>query len=250
MTLTLTLTLSVLAMFSAQPRMAQRALADIAVIEIPRSVKEEMYKGVRDDQAGRLTFSFSTSYFWASFGSSTAYKQMLFVSVMAPDASDAEYMEWPKLFTPSYDGRKVVRTSPVGSGSLTITEGVYRQNTLQEPAYTFLYVDHKRRLQIAWHVVKKEIDLATGVEVVGRMAASFRIVREPTAQFAAIRDRPRKEADDRARKLAMALEMLRREGYSTLEPGKPVLKNDVYVEWMSDPEPRYQLGDGARGGDG
>jgi len=95
-----TLTLGVLAMFSAQPRMAQRALADIAVIEIPRSVKEEMYKGLRDDQAGRLTFSFSTS---------------------------------------------------------------------------------------------------------------------------------------------MALEMLRREGYGTLQPGKPVLKNDVYVEWMSDPEPRYQL---------
>jgi hypothetical protein len=37
-----TLTLGVLAMFSAQPRMAQRAFADIAVIEIPRSVKEEM----------------------------------------------------------------------------------------------------------------------------------------------------------------------------------------------------------------
>jgi hypothetical protein len=73
------------------------------------------------------------------------------------------------------------------------------------------------------------------------MAASFRIVREPTAQFVAIRDRPRKDADDRARKLAMALEMLRREGYGTLQPGKPVLKNDVYVEWMSDPEPRYQL---------
>ena len=35
--------------------------------------------------------------------------------------------------------------------------------------------------------------------------------------------------------------MLHREGYSSLEPGKPTLRNGVYLEWMSDPEPRYQL---------
>lgn len=35
--------------------------------------------------------------------------------------------------------------------------------------------------------------------------------------------------------------MLRREGYAALEPGAPVLRNGVYLEWMSDPEPRYQL---------
>ena len=206
MMLTPTLTLSAFVMFSAQARLSERALADIAVIGIPRSVKEEMYKGVRDEQAGRLTFTFSTSYFWASFGSNTAYKQMLFVSVMAPDASDDEYAANPKLFTPSYDGRKKISTSTVGSGTLTIFEGVYRQNTLQEPAHTFLYVDRARRLQIAWHAVKKEIDLATGTDAVERMAKSFRILREPTAQFAAIRDRPRKEAEDRARKRALALE--------------------------------------------
>jgi hypothetical protein len=63
-----TLTLSMLAMFSAQPRLAERPLADIAVIGIPRSVKKEMYKGVRDHQPGRLTFTFASAYFLASCG--------------------------------------------------------------------------------------------------------------------------------------------------------------------------------------
>ena len=57
------------------------------------------------------------------------------------------------------------------------------QNALEEPAHTFYYVDRARRLQITWHAVKKEIDLATGMDVIGKMAASFRITRDPTAQF-------------------------------------------------------------------
>ena len=227
MMLTPTLTLSI-AMLFAQPRLAERALADIAVIQVPRSTKE-MYEGVRDDQHGRLVFTFSSDYFWASLGSGLAYKQQLFVSLMAPDASDAEYAAYPTRWSLSYDDRKRVTTSPVGSGTLTVFEGIYHQNTLQEPAYTFFYVDRARRLQIAWHAVKKEIDLATGTNVVGRMAASFRIVRDPAAGFAEMRDRPRKDAEDRTRKRALAAATLEREGYGPLTPGKPVLKNDVYT---------------------
>lgn len=140
-----------------------------------------MYKGVRDDQAGRLTFAFSTSYFWASFGSSTAYKHLLFVSVMAPDATEAEYNEYPTRFTVSYDGRRKLSTTALGSGILTVREGTYTQNSLREPAYELLYVDRARRLQIAWHAVKSEVDLATATDLIGRMAASFRILREPAA---------------------------------------------------------------------
>ena len=41
----------------------------------------------------------------------------------------------------------------------------------------------------------------------------------------------------RAGRLASVKAMLKREGYGVLEPGKPVLRNGVYLEWMSDPEP-------------
>jgi hypothetical protein len=237
-----TLTLSVLAMFSAQLRLSERKLADVAVISIPRSIKEEMYKGILDDQQGRLTFTFATSYFWASFGSSTAYKQQIFVALMAKDANEAEYEEYPKHWRLSYDKRRPIRKMAVGSGSLTVYEGVYTQNSLVEPSHTFFYVDHARRLQLAWHAVAKEVDLDDGIEAVGRMATSFRILKEPAEKFAEIRDRPRKEAEEAARKRSLAMETLKREGYAAaLDAGRPVFKDGVYVEWMTDPEPRYQM---------
>src|SRR5687768_5320695 len=238
--LTPLLTLSAAAMIFSQPRLVERRLADAAVIRVPRSAKE-MYKGSGDGQPGRIVFTFADSYFWGSFGSGTAYKQQLFVSVMAPDATDAEYEVFPILYRLSYDQRKTIRKETVGSVTLTVSEGRYQQNALNEPSHTFAYVDRGRRLQIVWHAAKKEVNLTDGIDAIGRMAASFRIVGDPLAQFAEIRDRPRKEAEDRARKLAVAREMLEREGYGPLEPGKPVLKDDVYVEWMSDPEPRFQL---------
>ena len=83
MTLAPTVALGVFAMVFSQPRLTERALGDIAVIRVLRNVKE-MYKEGQDLQVGRLTFAFSDDYFWASFGSSTAYKQQLFISVMAP----------------------------------------------------------------------------------------------------------------------------------------------------------------------
>jgi len=52
-------------------------------------------------------------------------------------------------------------------------EGVYQQNTLQEPSYTFFYVDRARRLQIAWHALKEEVELATGTDAIARIAASL-----------------------------------------------------------------------------
>jgi hypothetical protein len=241
MILTSGLTLSVFAMLSVLPQLKERALADVAVIGIPRGIKDEMYKGGRDDQAGRITFTFATSYFWASFGSSTAYRQQIFVAYMAPDATDAEYAAWPKGVSLTYEPRRTVATSIIGSGTLRVDEGLYRQNSLAEPSYTFLYADRKRRLQIYWHTAKTEMDLAKGTDLIGKMAASFRVKREPTAEFAAMRDRPRKEAEEAARKRGLALEMLNREGYGAAEPGKPVFRNDVYVERMTDPEPRFQL---------
>ena len=234
------LTLGLVAMFVSQPRLAERALGDIAVIKVPRSVKA-MYKDAWDDQQGRLIFAFSDDYFWKSIGPGMAYKQRLLVSVMAPDATENEYAASPRRFDLPYDERKTVRTMAVGSGTLTIVEGIYTQNAMREPAHTFLYADRARRLHIAWHAVKREIDLASGTVVVAKMAESFRVKRDPVQLFAEMRDRPRKEAEDRARKRALALETLTRAGYAPLEPGNPVLRNDVYGEWTTDPEPRFQL---------
>ncbi len=222
-------------------RLTERRLADVAVIDIPADIKNETFRGYRDDQSGRLTFGFSSTYFWASFGSTTAYKQLLIVSVMAPDATDAEYAAMPHRLPVSYEQRKKVQTRQIGSGTLTVSEGVYTQGNLNEPAFEYVYVDRSRRLQLAWHAVQEEVDLTSGVAKITRMAASFRIVRDPVAVFAAMRDAPRRQAVTEADRLQRATAMLVREGYGPLEPGKPVLRNGIYVEWMADPEPRYQL---------
>ena len=238
--LTPLLALSSVGMIFSQPRLVERRLADAAVIRVPRATKE-VYKGGDDRQPGRIVFAFEDTYFWGSIGPGMAYKQQLYVSVMASDATDAEYEAYPHLYRLSYDKRTTVRKQTVGSGTLTVSAGRYQQNTMNEPSHTFAYVDRARRLQIVWHAAEKAVDLDDGIEAIGRMAASFRIVRDPVARFAEIRDRPRKEAAEAGRKVAVARGMLERAGYGPLEPGKPVLENDVYVEWMADPEPRFQL---------
>lgn len=233
--------LGAIAMFLGQPRVTERQLADIAVIALPASLKNEESKSYRTDQMGRLSFAFSSAYFWASFSSATAYKQLMIVSVMAPNATDGEYAAVPHRMNLNYDDRKTVRTTVVGSGSLTVLEGVYKIGNLREPAYQFVYFDRARRVQLAWHAVKKEVELETGVAQISRMASSFRILRDPAATFIEMRNAPRKEEESRAGKLMTVKEMLLREGYGAPEPGKPVMRNGVYLEWTSDPEPRYQM---------
>jgi hypothetical protein len=190
---------------------------------------------------GRLSWTFSSTYLWASMGSITRYKQKMAVALMAPDATPAEYEQLPYGMEISYEQRKRIRHGPVGSGTLTVWEGRYELGTTSEQSYLYFYVDPSHRLQIAWHAVAREVDLAAGVAQIPRIAASFRIVRDPIAMFAEMRDAPRKETENRARKVAVARAMLQREGYSALTPGKATLRNGVYLEWMSDPEPRYQM---------
>lgn len=129
----------------------------------------------------------------------------------------------------------------MGTGTLTTTEGTYSRGGVTEAAFLSLYADRARRLQLVWHAVKKEIDLESAAAQVERIAASFRVVRDPLDWFAAMRAAPGQEAELRARRLATARSLFEREGFGTLVPGRPVLRQGVYVEWMSDPEPRYQL---------
>ncbi len=67
-------------------------------------------------------------------------------------------------------------------------EGSYELGTKSEPSHLYFYIDPTRRLQIAWHAVADEVDLATGVAQIPRIASSFRIVRDPIAMFAEMRD--------------------------------------------------------------
>ncbi|HPU51872.1 MAG TPA: hypothetical protein PK359_09955, partial [Burkholderiaceae bacterium] len=241
---------------SAQPRLTERSLADIARIAVPANLANEDKITVlaepsaltpreqslyRSDLMERLTFGFSSTYLWASMGSITTYRQQLIVSVMAPDASDEEYSTPPRRMAISYEQRRKLPARTVGSGTLTTSEGIYTRGNVTEPAYQFLYADRARRLQLVWHAVRKEVDLETGIAQIERIAESFRIVRDPVGWFAAMRAAPVQEAQLRARRLATVRAMLAREGFGALEPGKPVLRNGVYVEWMADPEPRYQL---------
>lgn len=221
--------------------LVKRKLGDVAVIDLPRSIKEEMYMGARTEQLGRLVFTFNTTYFWASFMAPTRYKQLLCVSIMAPDASDDDYAAQPRLFDVSYDHRKRVRQVRIGSGTLDMFEGIYEKGTEKEPAGMYLYADRARRLQIVWHATKEVIKFDDVPALMGKMVASFAITNEPTAAFNEMRDRPMNEAKARAKLRATAIAMLAREGYTELTPGKPVLKDGMYFEWMVDPEPRFQL---------
>ena len=236
-----TVLLAAATLFTSQPRITERALADIARVSVPSALKGPDNPVPRQSVMARLSWSFSSTYFWASMGSVTRYKQKMVVALMAPDATAAEYEELPHGTDISYEQRKQIRHGAVGSGTLTVWQGSYELGTTSEPSHTYFYVDPTHRLQITWHAIAKEVDLATGVALISRVAASFRIVRDPVAMFAEMRDAPRKDSESRARKVAAAQAMLRREGYSELTPGKPILRNGVYVEWMSDPEPRYQM---------
>jgi hypothetical protein len=225
----------------AQARLTARALADVAVVRVPSDIKGPDNPDPRVAAAGRVSWSFSSTYFWASMGSVTRYRQKMIVAVMAPDATPSEYDEMPDRMDVTYEQRKRVRQGSLGKGTVTVWQCSYPLGVDRVAAYQYLYVDRSQRLQIAWHAVVDEVDLATALAQLPRIAASFRIVRDPLSLFAELRDAPRKDSLVRAGKVVSAREMLRREGYPALAAGKPVLRNGVYVEWMSDPEPRYQL---------
>jgi len=226
---------------AAGDRLVDRRLDDVAVIALPARVEEAMFAGARTAEDDRLVFAFGSTYRWASIGSGPAYRQLLFVSYMAPDASDEDYERLPSDFHPHYDPARRLPPERMGTATLSIRAGDYRQNALQEPSHTYVYRDRDRRLQIAWHSVDEDLDPDTARRLLARAAASFRVVREPVATFAEMRDRPRREADRRSDNLRLARDALARAGFAGLEPGLPQSRDGVYAEWMSEPEPRFQL---------
>lgn len=222
-------------------RLLERKLDDVAVIELPARVGESMYAGAHTEDTDRLAYYFGDTYTWASIGSGPAYRQLLVVSLMSPDASEADYRRLPSSFRLSYDPSHRVPPASLGSGTLEVHAGRYRQNTLAEPSHTYLYRDRTRRLQIAWHSVDEDVKPDKARQLIERMAGSFRVLREPAEAFAEMRDRPRREAEERVEKVRWARAALARAGFVDLEPGRPQRRDGVYAEWTDDPEPRLQL---------
>ena len=213
----------------------------MGIIAVPASLKAEALAGYDSERMNRLSFQFVSTRWWTCPGGPTRYRQRLVVSVMAADASDAEYASRPRGMNLLYDQISKSPARPLGPGLLTMTEGLYHLDGTYEPAIGYLYVDKARRLQIAWHVVKKVMDVAAATSALLQMASSFRLQRDPVAAFAKPRAEPVRQARARARNLALARDLPQREGLASGVPGRPVLHKGVYVEWMNDPEPRYQL---------
>ncbi len=226
---------------SAQPRLTERALSDVGSITVPAGLKAEAYAGYDSERRVRQSFQFTSTPFWAWPGSPTRYRQWLVVSVMAADASDADHANRPLGMNLLYDQVSKGPARPLGPGLLTMTEGLYHLDGVYEPAVEYLYVDKARRLQIAWHVLRKELDVATASTALLQMASSFRLQRDPVAAFADARAEPARQAQARAHNRALVQALFKREGLGPLVPGRPVVHQGVYLEWMDAPEPRYQL---------
>ncbi len=222
-------------------RLVERPLEGVGVITVPSRAKPVHSGQPYDEDPARLYFRFEHTYGLASWGSGMAYRQLLQVSLMAPDAAASEYDKWPPRFNPLYSRLTRQRVVPLGTATLAISEGRYAQNALDEPAHTYLYADPSRRLQIAWHVVDEDVPPEEALELLPRIAASFQMRTDPRDRFEEMAGRGAREEARAAAAVVLARATLAKAGFPDLEPGKPVLVRGVYAEWMADPEPRFQL---------
>lgn len=230
-----------LGIVSAQTRLTPRALADAGVIALPSALQSEHYPGATDELMHRMAYQFGVPYLWASWGSVTRYKQLMVVSVLAADADEAAYDARPRGWLVSYDRRGPGRASTLGSGRLEVTEGTYALGVDREASVEYFYIDRARRLQILWHTVKSQQDPAAAPELLRRIAESFKLQHDPAPVLAERRAAPGREAAERERRRAAVRAMLVREGYGAPQPGQPIWRRGAWLEWMADPEPRYQL---------
>lgn len=222
-------------------RLEERALGEVGSISLPARATAVGRGEAWDDDPARLYFRFAHEYGWASMGSGTAYRQVICVSLLAPDAGPADYERWPPRFEPLYADLAKQRQVALGGGRVTISAGRYAQNALDEPAHVYLYADPARRLQIAWHVVDADIAPEVALRLLLRMAASFTMRLDPVEKFAEMRGRGAREADRQAAAIRLARDTLADAGFGAAAPDRPVYSRGVYVEWMDEPEARFQL---------
>lgn len=224
-------------------RLTARDLDGLARIEAPRRIKEDVYRARRSDRADRITFVLGNVHAWRSFAGA-AYENALYISIMARDAPSAAYDRLPAEYVEDVSShyrqpREVLREAR-DARVLRVTEALYERGS-PTASRTFVLSDPERRLQLVWHCEQDDVSLRKGVELMNRMAASFRIVAATEAVYEEVREQPRRAAREATRKRALAREMLARAGYLDLQPGRAVLRDGLYVEWMEAPEPRFQV---------
>lgn len=222
-------------------RLVERPLPGIGTIALPAAMKPAHDVTAYDDDPARLYYRFADEYGLASLGSGTAYKQLLTVSLMATTATDADYRAWPERFSPLYSTVRAEPEVALGAGRLRVAAGRYAQNALDEPAHVYIYAEPARRLQIAWHVVDAGLAPEAVRALLPRVAASFAVTNDQRAKFAEMAGRGARAAAAEADAVARAKQALARAGFGAAAPGRPVVADGVYVEWMDDPEPRFQL---------
>lgn len=225
----------------ASPRLRVRPLDDVATIGVPAGLEPERYAATADESMHRLAFQFASRYLWASMGGVIRYRQVMVVSVLAPDAPPEAIEAWLQRWPVSYESRGRVRVQPLAGGTLRITEAVYAVGVDREPAFEYRFVDRTRSLQILWHAVASQHDPATAPATIERMASGYRLLRDPTPLLADARARPAREAATREQRRASVQELLAREGYGLPEPGVAQWRRGAWLEWMDEPERRYQL---------
>jgi hypothetical protein len=215
---------------------AEYRLGETAVVRIPRRARLEPATGPTAEANGWVSFRLDRFHTWA-MGSFTPYRSVLFLSIHEPGSTS--YREAladgeGRLNGGGKDWRLVSSDDRWEIGS-----GIYDVNMLNEPTWRLEYRDSTRRVGVLWQVYQKDWDLDAAKRAILAMVESLVIVSEP--DFAEIRDRPRRLAEENERKLAAAMDTLAARGFGTLTPGVPVTVNDVTVEYQTDPERRLVL---------
>lgn len=216
----------------------RRKLGSAATITIPRKARlEAPSETPRFETSTWVGWKLPRYHAWA-IGSSTPYRAYLYVNLHAPEASASSYAaaiaEVEGDMNGGADGAKQVHTD----AQWDISSGRYVVNGLDEPVWRMSFRDPSRRVSAVWQVFQKDWKLDDARAALEKMVASIERAAEPN--FGEIADRPRKEAEENARKLEVALALLASRGYA-LGPGQAVTKDNIIAEYLVDPEPRIAL---------
>jgi len=213
-------------------------LGSFAVIEVPRRAGLGE-PGLASEHGDWIGFRLDRFHRWA-VGSGTPYRATLFVNLHAEGSPPAGYDAALKDNERNLNGGATDWKQLSRDAQWDIGQGRYTVNMLDEPTWRIKYRDPSRRVSLLWQIYQKDWKkLDDAKAAMQKMAAS--IVRQREPDFAEIADRPRRAAVERTRKADAAFAWLAAKGYGKLEPGVPVTKNGITVEYRDDPERRLML---------